>query len=343
MRNLFLMHTQYNILSALTIANQEYASDENDLAISAEFNVTEEYLYLLKNEFRNVWILQSKFDSTGASHRAGVFADKYKKAKEMLKVKYDRIITAQEQYFDTLLVTKLHQRNPQLVWQSVEEDAYYSITSGRVLRSSLIRRAAKWFYYAAFLPAAYGENAYYEKIPCYGANRGIQTLFLTFPVEAREELNSKEKKEVLSEYLVYAVQKLYAQNQEECILQEKSVVFFSDLISRYVDSEMIYQAVQTLFDKYRRLGYHPYIKYHPRETQPWPFGQDVAILPSHLPAELILAQNKGRQLISVGNTSTAIILSRKFGYKTYSLVRKSSQMLNENAIAFFEKIGIECV
>lgn len=343
MRNLFLMHTQYNILSALAVANQEYASDKNDLAISAEFNVTEEYLHLLKNEFRNVWILQSKFDSAGASHRASVFADKYKKAKEMLKVKYDRIITAQEQYFDTLLVTKLHQCNPQLVWQSVEEDAYYSITSGRALQSSLMRRAAKWFYYAAFLPAAYGENVYYEKIPCYGANRGIQTLFLTFPAEAREELNSKEKKEVLSEYLVCAVQKLYAPKQEECNLQEKSVVFFSDLISRYADSERIYQAMQTLFDEYRRLGYHLYIKYHPRETQPWSFGQDVAILPSHLPAELILAQNKGRQLVSVGNTSTAIVLSRKFGHKTYSLVRKSSQMPNENAIAFFEKIGIECV
>ena len=57
MRNLFIMHTQYNILSAVAVVKQEYAEDENDLIVSAEFDITESYTQHLIREFKNIKII----------------------------------------------------------------------------------------------------------------------------------------------------------------------------------------------------------------------------------------------------------------------------------------------
>lgn len=343
MKNLFIMHTQYNLLSALAVTKQEYPEDINDLAVIAEFNITEKYIELLNKTFHKVWVLQSKFDDTGSLHRMNVFQKKYGLSKELLLQKYDRVITSQEQYFDTLLVSKLKKTNPTLIWQSVEEDAYYSVLSKKEVRPLRARDTIKKIYYGTLLPVRFGKNVCHEKITCYGSNSGIETLFLTFPQYVRKELEGKQKKELQTQYLVEATKKLYCGKQEECILEDNSVIFLSDLISRYVDSESVYERLTELFKTYKKLNYNLYIKYHPRETHPWQLPGEVKILPSKYPSELILAENMGKNIVCIGNISTAVFLSSKFGYKTYSLVKQSSDVQNMNAIHFFERIGIKCI
>ena len=343
MRNLFIMHTQYNILSAVAIVQQEYPNDENHLLVSAEFDITEGYTQLLKREFKVVRIIQEHFDRTGVWKRAAVFRRKYKKTKDFLTEKYDRVITAQEQYFDTLIVTKLRKNNPNLIWQSVEEDAYYTISPVHQINQSILRNAAKSFYYKLFLPMAYGKNPCYEKIPCYGSNSGIQTVFLTFPHVARKELAGKVKKEIFPKNLMEATQKLYVGKQNDCTVQNRSIVFLSDLISRYPSAEEIYRQISELFRIYRESGYHLYVKYHPRETTPWDFPEDIQIIPSSYPSELLLAQNQGKDIICIGNASTSIILSVKFGFETFSLIRKCSKNPNKDIMDFYKRIGIKFI
>lgn len=343
MKNLFIMHTQYNILSALTVVQQEYFNDINDLLVSAEFDITEEYSKRLKNEFHNVGILQEHFDRTGVWNRATVFANKYKKAKAFLSDKYDRVITAQEQYFDTLLVSNLRKANPNLIWQSVEEDAYYTIQPVQQVGSSISRHVAKRIYYDLYLPLLYGKNPYYEIIPCYGANSGIQTIFLTFPTAARKELCGKDRKEIDLRCLIKATQKLYEENQEDCVLPDKSLVFLSDLISRYPNKDEVYHQICALFITHKRDGYQLYIKYHPRETTPWDFPSEINVIPSSYPSELLLAKNQGKNIVFVGNASTSIIISKKFGYETVSLIGKIGKHRNLDIINFYKNIGIEIV
>lgn len=343
MRNLFIMHTQYNILSALAVVKQEYVEDENDLIVSAEFDITESYTQQLIHEFRNVRIIQDHFDRTGVLHRAAVFRRKYKKTRGSLAIKYDRVITAQEQYFDTLIVAKLRENNPNLIWQSVEEDAYYTISPVHLANQFFLRNSAKAFYYKLFLPLMYGKNPYREKLPCYGSNSGIQAIFLTFPQFARKELAGKDKKEIFSQSLIAATQSLYIGKQSDCTVQNRSVIFLSDLISRYPNADAIYQQINGLFQAYRKKGYHLYVKYHPRETSPWAFPEDIQMISSSYPSELLLAKNQGKDIICIGNASTAIILSAKFGFETFSLVRKCSKDQNKDIIDFYTKIGIKLI
>lgn len=343
MRNLFVMHTQYNLLSALAVSVQEYPEDVNDLAVIAEFNITEEHIERLNNVFHEVWILQSKFDDTGLLHRMNVFQKKYSLSRKFLSQKYDRVITSEEEYFDALLVSKLKKKNNSLIWQSVEEDAYYSVLSPKRVQPSRVRDTIKKIYYGILLPVLYGKNVCHEKITCYGSNSGIETLFLTFPQYVRKELEGKQKKELQTQYLVEATKKLYCGKQEECILEDNSVIFLSDLISRYVDSESVYERLTELFKTYKKLNYNLYIKYHPREAHPWQLPGEVKILPSKYPSELILAENMGKNIVCIGNISTAVFLSSKFGYKTYSLVKQSSDVQNMDVIHFFERIGIKCI
>lgn len=343
MRNLFIMHTQYNILSALAVVMQEYSKDENDLLISAEFDITESYVNRLMREFKNVKIIQDHFDGTGVWSRAAVFRRKYKKTGDFLTTKYDSVITAQEQYFDTLIVAKLRENNPNLVWKSVEEDAYYTISPVGQANKSFLRNAAKILYYKLFLPLIYGKNPYHEKLPCYGSNSGIQTIFLTFPQFARKELSGKDKEEILSHNFIEATQRLYAAKRSDCTVQNRSVIFLSDLISRYSDADVIYHQINELFHIYRNKGYHLYVKYHPRETAPWDFQEDIQVISSSYPSELLLAENQGKDVICIGNASTAIVLSVKFGFETFSLAGKCSEVRNEALIDFYTKIGIKLI
>ena len=343
MRNLFIMHTQYNILSAVAVVKQEYAEDENDLIVSAEFDITESYTQHLIREFKNIKIIQDHFDRTNVWNRAAVFRRKYKKTRDFLAAKYDRVITAQEQYFDTLIVAKLRENNPNLIWQSVEEDAYYTISPAHQTDKSFLRNTAKVFYYKLFLPLIYGKNSYYEKLPCYGSNSGIQTIFLTFPQFVRKELDKKDKKEIFSRNLIEATQRLYAGKQNDCTVQNRSVIFLSDLISRYPNADAIYQQINGLFQAYRKNGYRLYVKHHPRETAPWNVPEDIQMISSSYPSELLLAQNQGKDIICIGNASTAIILSAKFGFETFSLVRKCSKDQNKDIIDFYTKIGIKLI
>lgn len=343
MMNLFIMHTQYNILSALAVVKQEYAKDENDLLVSAEFDITENYTKFLMNEFKNVKIVQDHFDGTGVWNRAAIFRKKYKKTEDFLTAKYDRVITAQEQYFDTLIVTKLRENNPDLIWQSVEEDAYYTISPVRPKNNSFLRNVVKVFYYKLFLPLMYGKNPNHEKLPCYGSNSGIQTIFLTFPQFARKELSGKDKKEIVSQNLIEATQRLYVVKQIDCTVQNRSVIFLSDLISRYPNGDAVYRQINELFQTYRKRGYHLYVKYHPRETVAWDFPEDIQVISSSYPSELLLAVNQGKDVICIGNASTAIILSVKFGFETFSLAGKCPENQNKALIEFYTKIGIKLI
>lgn len=342
MKNLFVMHTQYNIISAVAVLEKEFSEDENDLIIIAEFPLTEAYVTRLEQIFKNVWVAQSRFDNSKGIQKLFHFWKKYRKCLAASKEHYDHVITAQEEYFDTLLVSKISEKNVKLKWYSVEEDAYY-ITGTHELHSSRLKKIAKNIYYTIIIPLIFGQNRLFEVHPCYGANSNIQKIFLTYPELARHEIQCKEKAELKAPELQKAVKMIYRGLSENVCVDSHSVVFFSDLFERYRNRDTIISLAEMCFllstEHHRRF----YIKYHPRETEKIKAIPKQFELPTTLPAELILAENSEKGITIIGNQSTSVFLARKMGYRTISLVWiENPEKINEAAI-FFEKIGIECI
>ena len=62
MNNLFILHTQYNLILGSSIAKQ-HESDYNVLILYPEFRVTDRILENLKTSFSKIIVLRENFDS----------------------------------------------------------------------------------------------------------------------------------------------------------------------------------------------------------------------------------------------------------------------------------------
>ena len=60
-KNLFILHTQYNIILATAIINHHYSDCHNDLILYPEFKVTEGLLNNLQESFNNILLIRDNY------------------------------------------------------------------------------------------------------------------------------------------------------------------------------------------------------------------------------------------------------------------------------------------
>lgn len=345
MNNLFIMHTQYNILLALASIEKDFKGDDNDLIVLAEFPLKDEFIKKIKVFFQNVYVAQAQYDNSNGFFKLFHFFSKYYRCRYVCCKFYDRVITSQDQYFDTLLVSKIMKKNKKIKWFSVEEDAYYSL--GISLQpEKKVKKIIKSIYYNYLLSFLFGKNTMYEMQPCYGANHAIERLYLTYPEFVRNELKDKTKAKIEFTDIQFAVKQLYTNNitdRNEMTLKNRSILFLGDLSERYRNYFKIKEIVSFLSDFCKDSNWHLYIKYHPRETNKFslPFAEKE-ISPT-IPAEALLSENINKQIIVIGNQSTAVFLAKKLGYKTISIARLENPSMIDASTIFYQKIGIICI
>lgn len=346
MRNLFIMHTQYNLIMATAVVQEYFKEEQNDLILIAEFPVTEPYIRQLEKIFSEVWVLQDCFDNAQNVRKLFSFIKKMAKLKSsnIINIAYDTVISAQEEYFDTLIVTKLKNKNRLLHWYAVEEDAYFAYNLNHCSQNYL-RKILKKTYYC-MLKVIYGRNDFYESINCYGMNRNIEKLFLSYPQYVRKELRGKTAAEICEEALIDATKTLYQYlYTNSCLLPLHSILFLSDLTDRYDNRAEIEKIVRliSIFSAKHELNF--FIKYHPREDNKFEGLKNFRELPTLIPSEMVMAYNYGRGIVVIGNKSTSVYMAKKMGFKTWSIIRlQSGDGYRQCGVeSFYNKIGIKCI
>lgn len=346
MRNLFIMHTQYNLILATSILIKENKEGTNDLVLHAEFKISNNYMAALKEIYDNIWIIQDKFNGDKHLPKLLKFIKKYRKAKAIFKYKYDNVFTSQEEYFDTLLLTKLSKCNS-FRYHSVEEDAYFSFNRERNLDQipfsnyyNSKRLFNKIFNFT--LKEIFGTNIYFRPVHCYGMNPSITDAHVIFPQCVRREIQGKRLHEVDNNMIIQGVHNLYKNVNCDIQTTENGVLFFFDLLSRYKDIESIQKIVKQIVKICEENKLLFYYKYHPRETSTISFIEDIGCckqFPAIIPSEKILIDLYGKDLIVLGNATTAIQVAAKLNFKTYSIA-SIDRMNNEYAIEAFKRMGI---
>lgn len=336
MKNLFVLHTQYNIITGLAVLNKYHTNDENILLLIAEFKIDDHYLTKLKRLFSEVIVVQENFSNVKAHKRVQDFNAKISKCKNVLNDRFDKVIICQENYLDMLIVTK-HAHKADISCYSVEEDAYFSWKQDSEI--SLKSRAISSVYNSV-LTILHGRNKCYEKVCCYGMNRNIKRSYLMFPQCARAEIKSKELIELEATNIRKSISLLYPEKIDT--VKGKSVVFFFDLINRYSDKHKIEQLVKELFEFSKYNNYNLICKYHPREMDKFRFldnESNVIQIDSIIPAEKLVNELDNTQTVIIGNATTAIQVARKLGFDVVSIVNLNENT-NHKMISAFEQMGI---
>lgn len=344
MKNLFIMHTQYNlILAAAVISEQKDA--ENTLVLYSEFSLNQDIRNALARVFDRVLVVRDNFCAVPPPlEEIRQIRRDMKKVKCLKNERFDNIYMSQERIFDRILCARAKKNNPAVRCYNIEEDAYYSINEK--LNADDFKYQQTWrekrrnFLYALLL-AGYPYN-YRDIHYCYGMSSEYHGARLLFPWLARRELQGKELLEVGRGELLAGIEALYSTTKMDVPVSEKYIVFFFDLISRYKDVEKVKNIVDEFVRRSAEVGRAVIFKYHPRETDKFVLAGEYFEIPHIIPAEKVLHDMKNTDTVVVGNATTSCVVAAKLGFKVVSICKLQSPA-NEKMHTAMKKMGILCI
>ena len=344
MKNLFIMHTQYNLILSVAVMSR-FKDAENTLVLHSEFAVSNEIRKKLCEMFDKVIIVRDKFGvAKSLIDDAKTIRSYVKKTASIRKEHFDNIFMSQERQFDLILCKRAKRRNPKARCYNIEEDAYYSINEKYnqddfVYTTSRNHKFRQFVY--ALLLIGYPYN-YREEIYCYGMSKEYDGANLLFPALARREIKNKELFEITEQELTFGISSIYSEEKTDTLDGEKLMVFFFDLMNRYKNPEKVKAITKKLIDKALKAGRKVLLKYHPRETDKFEKLEGTYEIPHIFPAEKVLLDIKGKDVVVVGNATTSCVVAAKLGFNVASIC-KIEFPTNKKMHEVMEKMGILCI
>lgn len=344
MKNLFVMHTQYNLILSAGILSR-YRDAHNTLVLFSEFSLTDEMLRAISRIFDKVIIVRDHYEPQKR------MCDDIKEIRGCLKAvrgimneRYDNIFMSQERTFDMILRRWVKRKNKKAVCQHVEEDVYYSVQNrynaiDYVPKESVKTKIKKLIYAIVFLKYPY---KFWETSYCYGMSSEYDAVNLLFPELARREISGKRLFQITKEELQTGVERLYSHIVFDYPESDKYAIFFFDLMNRYKNLELVRNVLEKQIELARKEGRCVLFKYHPRETNKFNNIKDGLEIPSILPAEKILFDFLGNDVVVVGNATTSCIAAAKFGFKVKSICKIDAPE-NTRMQKVMQDMGIICL
>ena len=344
MKNLFIMHTQYNLILSAAVLSR-YKEADNTLVLFSEFALSDEMKTALQKVFARVIVVRENFHSPkSALDEIKEIRQCLKKTKAIRNEHFDNVFMSQERIFDLILCARAKKLNPQARCYNIEEDAYYSIdnkyNADDFVYSESNRMKRRKFLYALLL-LGYPYN-YKESVYCYGMSSEYHGANLLFPDLARRELRGKELFEITKEELVSGIDAIYSQKKTDCPEAEKYTLFFFDLMNRYKNPEKVKEIVKEVIETAKKDGRTVLFKYHPRETEKFTDIEGAFEIPHIIPAEKVLFDLKDKDTEVVGNATTACVVAAKLGFKVISIC-KLEFPTNQKMHTQMAKMGIFCI
>ena len=344
MKNLFIMHTQYNLILAAAVAMRN-SGDESILLLYPEFKVTDEIRQSLANLFSKVVILNENYTSEKTLLKKVALIRKcLKKTKSIWNEVFDRIYMSQERVFDLIVCTHAKKNNPHIRSYHIEEDAYYSLNNsynadGFVQRVSYKDKMTNLARRILLLEYAYN---YKDVSYCYGMSKEYDAANLLYPKLARRELQGKELIEITKGELTVGIDALYANRSVSYPDSAKYMVIFFDLMNRYKSKETVLHILRRIIIRAQAEGRTVLAKYHPRETEKFQDLDGIFELEHLIPAEKVLLDLAGKDVVVIGNATTSCLVAAKLEFRVVS-ISKLAFPENSTMHTAMEKMGIICI
>lgn len=343
MNNLFIIHTQYNLLLACGLCMNDFKGDKNDLIIFCDFNMSEIHRNCMKNTFRKIQFLKGIYpDRTWrAEQKLNKIRYNNKIIKNFISSEYERVFIVDDMCIEEMYALKcVHKKNKgvKMAWLEDGANAYFSNSaiSGGMGATPLRRFIRKIFFSTLF-----GLWRYYDLGCCMGAYKLLKQAYLTFPRFVRAELSDKELIEISDKAFKCGMQQLF--HGEAYAFEENGIIIAMDKLDVYgKDFEKVSSLISDEVLQAHNRGQKIYYKYHPRETQEMLVLQSEVELDRKIALESYLTNSNTRNLTIIGVKSTSLQTAKKMGYEAVSFIQ-SVEPENRAVIDFYKKIHIKCV
>lgn len=346
MTNLFICHTQAQLILASGLTRGRFATHKNDLILFVDFGITEELKLRLKNIFSRVLFLQSIYPAEYNTFQAKLkwYPEDWKRIKEFVKDKYDRAFAV----CDWLLLVqktlkRVHKLNPsaEMIWLEDGITAYYSDSDsyGGLDSNELTRTIRKLLFKYALGLGRFYDRDFREM----GGLECLKTVYSCYPESVREPYKSNRNLIAITDDEYRAgLKSMYETTNHE--LKLPVVILVVDKLDRYARPEMIKDTVSRFIEQCHRDGKTIVCKFHPREEQKWDVFSGCPTFDKSIGIESIyLALMDKRDNVTIaGIKSTGLMSAKKLGYNVISLFPSCGEK-NDNLIKFYKSLEIELI
>ena len=346
MRNLFICHTQAQLILASGLVCGRFKEDDNDLILFVDFGITQTQKERLKKTFSRVLFLQSIYPAEFNTLWAKLkwYPKDWKEIRRFVYCKFDRVFAV----CDWLLLVqktlkRAHHLNPaaEITWLEDGITSYYSDSDIRGgFDCSGIARTLRRLLFRDIL----GVGSFYDRdfretggLKCFGA------MYTCYPQSVRDPYKSHRKLIAITDREYRAgLESMYVASELNLIFP--LVIIVADKLDRYEYPEMVKDSLSKLIEESRRNGRTVVCKFHPRESMRWDIFDDCYTLDNSIGIEstyLSLHSHK-EDVTIVGIKSTGLMSAKKLGFNTISLFPSCGEE-NKNLTAFYQSLGVKLI
>lgn len=340
MNNLFVCHSQAQLILACGLISGRFKQDTNYMILFVDFNINEALKSTLISLFHKVLFLQGTYPAQYKTWKSKLkrYPNDIKKIRNFIDSQIDRLFEVCDDCIPELYILKrANKSNPQVECAWLEDGSfpYFRNTedlSGfstnqfmRNLRKILVKYIARYGRYYDF------QGAY------MGSNRLLKYAYLTFPGLERKEYNNKTIIGITDNEFQNGLSVLFPFS-EETRLKDNSVLIVLDKLDTYKDISKIKGIINSVLSLYKNK--YIYYKYHPREESRLEELNNCIELNRYIAIEKYYVSSAGRNITIIGIKSTSLQNAIKMGYKAISYSKKVNE-IDENMFKFYDRIGIE--
>lgn len=333
MNQLFVCHTQYNLILAVGLS-----SSDDDLVLFKDFNLTDELKTKLEGHFHRCMFLAGNYPKTEmtAKEKMKKIAADNQQLKAFIGA-YDRIFIVDDMCIQEMFALKCaHQKNNQVEMAWLEDGANAYFPNG-VVSGGMGSTPFKRFLRKTVFTIRFGLYGFYDLAACMGAHKKLESAYVTFPDSIREELRSKRLVKISEDQFKKGMQFLYSGKQ--IAFKPGSTLIALDKLDVYGDKlEIVNNLIKKIVEGSEGEIYY---KYHPRENMELAAVKNCNELERTVALESYLTNSSTKDLTIIGVKSTALQTAEKMGYNAVSLINQVEKA--ERVVKFYESIGIICL
>lgn len=342
-RNLFVCHTQAQLILASGLVLGRFKDDENCLFLFPDFALGADLKTRLEIIFSKVIYLQSIYPPQYNTYWSKIFW--YRKDLSLIKnnmqLPFDRLFEVCDSIYLELCILKyarLRNSNVEINWL---EDGIWAYYRNITIRKGFNTNQFTLFLRSVLFKYILGLGCYYDyDFPEMGGRTVFRKIYVLYPKALREPYKSQREHVGITdvEYML-GLKALY--KPRSLNIEKKSIILVMDKLDTYLHPEEVKKVVLSEISMALERGAKIYCKFHPREVDNWDIFNECQILDKNIGVEslyLSLLDRKDDVKI-IGIKSTGLMSAKKLGYNVSSLFLYSGED-NENLKYFFNNIGI---
>lgn len=343
MNNLFVLHTQYNLMLAIGLCKTEFENDKNDLILFEDFKIKDKFKSKLITLFNTVQIMQGNYGEIALSSKQKLkkINRDIRELSDSVNGKYERVFIVDDMCIQEMFCLKLvgsKNANAEMFW--LEDGAVAYFDNCEISTGMGATKFTRWVR-KTYFKSIYRLGKYYDLGLCMGSHKMLKGVWLTFPNVARWEYNEKKHYLISDRAFKIGMRNLFGEISMDMIASN-SIIIVMDLISVYGENltkvkEFINIIIEEAKNKKRKI----YYKYHPREMEHLNVLRDCVELDKTIALESFLINTSAKNKSVIGFKSTALQTAKKIGYETISYI-KQLEPDNTQISNFYESIGIIC-